>query len=242
MNILILVLSVFVFVSSTDELSQNSPEIQLKPEPEEFLTPPEPEVKSSRPAIGHMNTTMSVVCSLVNAPDGDGDVTQTWTRNSDGKEITDSDDGFSIASSQDDDTITSTLTIGATVNTQDDIYKCKFTSGDGTNWEGIRRVFLFIVTPHDATVNQGDSATLSCVMTDIVKNLTVTWEDDQGTEISKLPEHKFINGINIGGVQESSVMIENAVRNSTFTCTLYPYVNQPYSTEVHLLVNEYPRV
>ena len=70
-----------------------------------------------------------------------------------------------------------------------------------------------------------------------MKNLTVTWEDDQGTEISKLPEHNFINGINIDGVQESTVMIENAVRNSTFTCTLYPYVDQPYSTEVHLLVN-----
>ena len=70
-----------------------------------------------------------------------------------------------------------------------------------------------------------------------MKNLTVTWEDDKGEEISILTEHDFINGINIDGVQESTVTIKNAVRNSTFTCTLYPYVDQPYSTEVHLLVN-----
>ena len=56
MNFLILVVSVFVLVSS------------------------EPKVESSRPAIGHMNTTMSVVCDLVNSPEGN--VTKTWIRNS----------------------------------------------------------------------------------------------------------------------------------------------------------------
>ena len=56
------------------------------------------------------------------------------------------------------------LTNCKTNYTSDDIYKCTFTA-DGTNWEGTRRVFLFVVTPRGAIVNKGDPATISCVMT-----------------------------------------------------------------------------
>ena len=48
----------------------------------------------------------------------------------------------------------------------DDSYECKFEKKDvSQSWTGTADVYLFIVTPHGAAVDVGDSATLSCVMT-----------------------------------------------------------------------------
>ena len=59
-----------------------------------------------------------------------------------------------------------TLEKKSTSNASDDVYECRFeNSDDGSQWEGRVHVYLFIVTPHSATVKSGESATLSCVMT-----------------------------------------------------------------------------
>ena len=67
-----------------------------------------------------------------------------------------------------------------------------------------------------------------------MKNLTVTWEDEDGTDITKISGHTFVNGINVDGVQNSTLTVEEAVKNTTYTCTLYP--EEAYSTDVHLYV------
>ena len=200
------------------------------------------EVVTSRPAVQQMNTATSLSCVLEDAPD-DVLINQAiWKRGSDGKLVVDSDPGFAITESQSGKDMTSILEISGDINTQDDTYTCEFTVGDdpqnpSSSWQGTCRVFLFLVTPHDVTVNREETATLSCVITDIVKNLTVTWETNTGQIAGEVQGHSTVQGTNTGGVQTSVLTIDNVTESGDYTCTLYPYADQPYSTEVRLLVN-----
>ena len=207
------------------------------------VTPEETEVTNvvtSRPAIGQMNSPISLSCDLKNAPEGD--IVEKWTRNRDAKVVSGGEVGYIVKSSRDNATLTSTLTINGTVNTQDGPYTCSFAVTGQDPWTGTCLVFLFLVTPQGATVDKGQPATLSCVITDIVKNLTVTWEDENGEDILGLSEHSFIQGTNTDGVQETTLPVEEAVSDATYTCTVYPYQDEPYSTNVMLFVNSAGRL
>ena len=69
-----------------------------------------------------------------------------------------------------------------------------------------------------------------------MKNLTVTWEDEKERNVNDLQGYSFVEGNNVGGTQTSTLTIEKATKNATYTCTLYPYEDEPYSTPVKLEV------
>ena len=76
---------------------------------------------------------------------------------------------------------------------------------------------------------------------DIVKNLTVTWEDEEERNVNELQGYSFVEGKNVGGTQTSTLTIGKATKNATYTCTLYPYEDEPYSTPVKLEVSNSER-
>ena len=55
--------------------------------------------------------------------------------------------------------------------------------------------------------------------------------------MNDLQGYSFVEGINVKGTQTSTLTIEEAKEDETFTCTLYPYDDQPYHTDVKLKVD-----
>ena len=65
----------------------------------------------------------------------------------------------------------------------------------------------------------------------------MTWENGEGSDVNDLQGYSFVEGINEKGTQTSTLTIEEAKEDKTFTCTLYPYEDEPYHTDVELVVD-----
>ena len=65
----------------------------------------------------------------------------------------------------------------------------------------------------------------------------MTWENGEGSDVDDLQGYSFVEGINEKGTQTSTLTIEEAKKDETYTCTLYPYEDEPYHTDVELEVD-----
>ena len=138
-----------------------------------------------------------------------------------------------------------TLSLDGNVNTEDTVYGCGVKDAIDKDYKVAEfTIYLFEVEAKHQVVNVSTPATLGCYFTDIIKNLTVTWQE-KGSQanLSTVEGYAVDMGLNLDNTQTSTLDINaNLVtENKTYLCSIYPdspYSWVPYSTEVFLTVNK----
>ena len=129
--------------------------------------------------IVEMNTPLKLSCEISGLENETHAVVIEWKNIISNETITSHTTGYmvDVGSFADGKRVT-TLSLDGNVNTEDTVYGCGVKDAIDKDYKVAEfTIYLFEVEAKHQVVNVSTPATLACYFTDIIKNLTVTWQE-----------------------------------------------------------------